>query len=219
VRVEEDVNGVGCVTLVQDHDAKGNVAYEKRDSNDDCKFDLWTWLEGGKIVRQAEAQGGGGKATVLTRYDGRQRPTIQEVVSNGKGRPDKKLFLRGDGTVRSQCLDSTGNGRLDTRMRIDEGGNVSEVALDTDGDGRIDQQEIYQGGVLVRFDADTNDDGRADVVEHRQGDTVTHQDQDSDFDGVLDYRFVGENATEIREKVPALGNLSCGGFDDFWRKN
>ncbi|MBW2316109.1 MAG: hypothetical protein JRH10_18215, partial [Deltaproteobacteria bacterium] len=196
-----------------------NVSFEKRDANDDCKFDLWTWLEKGKITRQAEDQAGLGKATVLTRYNAAQKPTIQEIVSSGKGRPDKKLYLNGDGSVRSQCLDESRNGKLDVRMRVDGGGNVTEVARDTSGNGKIDQQEIYRGGVLVRFDADTNADGAADVVEYHQGETITHQDQDSDFDGVLDYRFVGDDATEIKERVPKLGNLSCGGFDAFWRKN
>jgi hypothetical protein len=217
--VEEDVNAAGCTSLVQDHDAAGNVAFEKRDTNADCKFDLWTWLENGKIVSQAEDKLGKGKATVLTRFDAQQKPQLQEIVSDGKARPDKKLYLRPDGTVRSQCVDGDGNGSLDTRLRLDDAGKIAEVALDTNADGKVDQQESYQGGILIRFDADTNGDGKTDVVEHHKGETITHQDQDSDFDGVLDYRFVGEKSTPIREKVPALGTLGCGAFDDFWKKN
>ena len=76
-----------------DLDSDVNLTEQRRDTSGNCKIDLWDFVQSGRIVRRAQATGGGGRAYVLTHFDAEGRPTIQEVAENGAKRPNKRLFL------------------------------------------------------------------------------------------------------------------------------
>jgi hypothetical protein len=140
--------------------------------------------------------------------------------SNGKKRPDVRIFLNADGTPRSQCVDSNGNGKLDARYRL-SGGQINEGVLDTKGDGKGDLRQKFEGGVVTRVEVDTNNDGRPDVIQYLQGEAIVRQCEDSEFDGTIDRCFEGESAVAVSgvtDVSQPIGDLGCGGFHSFWRR-
>ena len=203
----------------QRYDSKGQLTRQLTDEDDNCRIDLWSGLENGKVAWQAKDQRSSGRATVLTRYNGSGVATIQETVAEGKKKPDKKLFINPDGSIRSQCVDLDGNGAFDVRYRID-GGIVSEGLVDTDRDGVGEQRQIYSGGQLSRVEVDTNDDGRPDVVQYVVDGNIVRQCEDSEFDGQIDRCFEGESlvgVTGVTDVQAPLEKLSCGNLHPFWR--
>ncbi|HUF75411.1 MAG TPA: hypothetical protein VMM35_04000, partial [Longimicrobiales bacterium] len=161
-----------------------------------------------------------GRATTLTLYDASGAPTVQELVSDGKRRPDTRLLLAGDGSVRTQCQDTSGNGRFDASYRF-ENGVTREGLVDTGGDGAADQRLVYENGQVARVDVDTNGDGRVDVIQYMAGGNVVRQCEDSTFDGEIDRCFEGQTVvpvsgvTDVSARLP---KLDCGSFHAFWRR-
>jgi hypothetical protein len=145
---------------------------------------------------------------------------IQELISNGGQKPDKKLFVNAGGQVVKHCADVDGDGRLEMQLFFD--GQVLESALvDTDANGVVDQREVYQNGQQVRLDADTNADRKPDVIRHFRDGQMTRQDEDSNYDGLIDRSFEGRRkvALPAERRVPdPFDDLGCGDFHSFWAK-
>jgi hypothetical protein len=208
------------VDLVQRYDAAGTVSEERSDTDGDCRIDTWKLAESGRVVRLAQDTKKAGRPTVLTHFDGNSVATLQELVGDGRRRPDQKLWLAADGNVAAQCLDTDGNGTLDRRTEL-AGGVARSALLDTNGDGKADQRVRYDGGQAVRLEADTNGDGKADVVQHLRGEAVARQCEDGDYDGRIDRCFEGTAPVAVSGETDvsaALGRLECGGFDRFWNE-
>jgi hypothetical protein len=220
VRIEQRSAGKSCIDRRRWLDAKGNVIAEEKDSSGNCEFDTWNYYEGGRLVRQGHATSGGGSADVLSHFDSQGALRIQELVSLGGKRPDKKLFLDASGRIVKHCADGDGNGSLEMLLEFD-GEKPSVAVVDTDGDGFADEREVFEDGRHVRLDTDTNGDHRPDVVQYFEGEDITRQDEDSDFDGRIDTRFEGEKPVPLlgpTEAPPQLPELGCGRFHDFWRR-
>ena len=220
VRVEQQLAGRDCIGLRQWVDADGNVLAEEKDTNVDCQYDTWNYYEAGRLVRQGRARKGKGRADLLSHFDSGGRVQIQELVTSGGRRPDKKLFLSTDGQVSKHCADADGDGSIEMEL-VFEGSSLREALIDSDHDGVVDQREIYEKGQRIRLDADTNGDRRPDVVQYFEGGKLSRQDEDVDFDGSVDQRFFGSNRASVaeREEVPsAFEELGCGQFHAFWKK-
>jgi hypothetical protein len=147
--------------------------------------------------------------------------TVQETISNGGKRPDARLFLNPDGSVRTQCRDTDRNGSFDARVQLGAGGVPSDALVDSNGDGKAEQRQVFEGGNLARVELDTNGNQRADVVQYYAGGAVARQCQDDDHDGTVDACFEGEKAVPvsgIRELGPAFDKLSCGSAHELWRR-
>jgi hypothetical protein len=222
VRLEQDTKGRGCTDLQQWFDANEKVRAEFRDTGDDCKMDVWSYFENERIVRQGLDSKAQGHPDVLNHLNPDGSIRIQEVASGSNGaKPDKKLFLAGDGSVVAQCLLGDDKKHLSARAIV-KAGVVSEVLLDTTGSQYADTRQILSDGKLVRVEADTNRDHRPDVVQTFDAGALRYQDEDTNGDGVVDQRFEGEKAVPVPPgtTIPrdAFTRLDCGSFDSFWSK-
>jgi len=217
--LRQDSNGKGCFDVEERYDAKGLLVRQNLDENGDCRIDLWSRLQGERVIWQARDERGTGKPTVLVKFDASGKPEIQEQISEGSSRPDVKVFFDDAGDIRSQCVDNDGNGRFDVRYRF-SGGQVRTGLVDGDGDGRGETRQVFENGQAVRSEVDTNGDGRADVAQYLEGGQMVRQCEDADYDGRVDRCFEGQSlvdVTGVTDLSEPLGELGCGGFDAFWR--
>ena len=83
--------------LEERYDSKGQLTRQLTDEDGNCKIDLWSGLENGKVAWQAKDQRSSGRATVLTRYNGSGVATIQETVT---GMKVVQLFTREERNLR-----------------------------------------------------------------------------------------------------------------------
>ena len=217
--LRQDTKLKGCFDLEERYDSKGELTRQLTDEDGDCKIDLWSGLQNGKVAWQAKDQRGAGRATVLTRYDGSGTATIQELVGEGKRKPDKKLFINADGSIRSQCVDHDGDGAFDVRYRI-EAGVVSEGLVDTDRDGVGEQRQVYVGGTALprRGRHQWRRSSRRDPVRGRRehhppvrGHRVRRPDRP-----LLRGRGLVEVSGVTDVEAP-LESLGCGNLHPFWR--
>ncbi len=218
-RLQQDSNGSGCVDLKQWFDAAENVRAEYRDTTGDCKTDVWSYFENGRLIRQGRDTRGRGRPDLLDHLDATGAIVIQEVASDGR-HPDKKLYLDKSGAVSSQCLLNTEGDKLTTRATVAHG-VVVEVLSDSTGNGIADTREIYENNQRVRVEADTNGDRKVDVVQSVTAAGVAVQEEDTDFDGSLDRRFEDNQLVESTHgtRVGAdFGPIGCGSFHRFWWK-
>ena len=197
------------------------VRAEYRDTNGDCRTDLWSYYVDKRLVRRGQDREGRGRPDVLVLFDRRGRPEIQEATSGANASPDRRVFFGPNGDVSIQCVDSNASGASDTRAEF-EAGQLVRVLIDTRGDGVADQREIHRDGQLVRLEADTNGDRKPDVIQHFRDGQAVRQDEDTDFDGRIDRRFEEQKLVALDEtpEIPdgRFGELDCGTFHAFWTR-
>lgn len=114
VRVEQDLNGDGCVDLITVNDPQGLPEWEYSDFDFDGVYDKEVRFRDGHVVHTAYASQGSGTADVFSYYH------------------------RGEITLKER--DADGDGRIDTWERFEDG-RVVRRSIDTDGDGRPDVVE------------------------------------------------------------------------------
>jgi antitoxin component YwqK of YwqJK toxin-antitoxin module len=238
--VEEDTNEDGCLDRKQVYTGDGALQEDAADTDGNCRYDTWSYFEGGTITRkeidtnqngivdswiyyeggrkrvQAEARGRAVKPNILFVFaeDGEQIIT-QEEDRNVNGRPDRLTRFSPDGQPTYRCT---------IRQEVSfADGQPARVLDDSTGDGFADRRQIYEQGVLVRVEADTNGDRRPDVWLGYEGGAARTQDEDADYDGRIDQRFdlVTEEAVSFETPVEPTSSekfskIRCSGFSKVW---
>ena len=206
-----------------------------------CKFDTWSFFQGGQLTRLEVDTNKNEIVDVWEYYDGSGRRTLQAEARGRCAKPNIVFHFAEDGeSITVQEEDQNCNGRPDRYTRFGEGGIPEftctlrtavqyEAGLvltsveDTTRDGYGDQRQVFAEGIQTRFDADTNGDRIPDVwVNYANGAPET-QDEDSDFDGQIDVRFdlatedvVPLNGTTAPPVLEAFEQIRCTDFSEFW---
>src|SRR3954454_8560977 len=107
-----DLNYDGRVDIVYHYDQAGVISFEEFDLDFDGKFDLWTYYQNGKKVRE-------------------------EMDTNYDRRPDFTKYFENDKLVRIE-RDTNNDGRVD-EWQYYENGKLDRIGYDTTGSGRADK--------------------------------------------------------------------------------
>ena len=107
-----DLNYDGRVDIVYHYDQVGMISFEEFDLDFDGRFDLWTYYQGGKKVRE-------------------------EMDTNYDRRPDFTKYFENDRMVRIE-RDTNNDGRVD-EWQYYENGKLDRIGYDSSGGGRADK--------------------------------------------------------------------------------
>jgi len=152
-------------TIGATYDAEtGRLTEITYDSNDDGNIDIWTYMDGPRVLRE-------------------------EIDLDHDGKLDRWEYYDEDGTIEKVGMSSANDGSPDAWIFLDDSGEIARVELSTRRDGVIDRWEWYEQGVLVRAEGDGDGDGRPDSWDTYRDGRVTSAAFDEDGDGMQDRRL------------------------------
>jgi hypothetical protein len=140
------------------YDQTGKLRLLTYDSNGNGKPDMWSYMDGGRIVRIEIDKDEDGVIDRWEYYDANQKLEKVGTSRANDGKVDTWAFPPDGNTVRVE-LSTKRDGRV-TRTEFYEGGVLVRAQEDTDGNGSLDKWETYANGVLTSVAFDTEGAGR-----------------------------------------------------------
>lgn len=139
----------------------GKLTLLKYDSNNNGKFDTWSYMEGARVVRIEIDKDEDGKIDRWEYYD-----AVQHLLKIGfsrlnDGKVDAWSYSNPDGSTARIDLSTKRDGKAD-RIEHYEKDALVGAEEDTDGDGQIDKWETYEGARLASVAFDTVHRGTPD---------------------------------------------------------
>jgi antitoxin component YwqK of YwqJK toxin-antitoxin module len=133
------------------YDETGKLRLLTYDSNSNGKPDMWSHMDGARIVRIEIDKDEDGAIERREYYDANQKLEKVELSTRRDGRVTRTEFYEGGALVRAQ-EDTDGNGAVD-KWETYANGVVSSVAFDTEGAGRPTRRLIYgEKGQVIRVE-------------------------------------------------------------------
>jgi O-antigen ligase len=151
----------------------GKLELLKYDSNKDGKTDVWSYMDGTRLLRlEIDSDFNG----VIDRWEYYTDAGAIEKIGFSRqkdGVVDAWAFQAPDGTIGQVQVSTRRDGTV-TRWEHYEKGVLVRAEDDSDGDGRPDRWETYQDGALATLALDTMKQGRPDrrLIYGRTGVTV-----------------------------------------------
>lgn len=159
--------------------ATGKLILLKYDSNGDGIVDMWSYMDGARVVRIEIDKNQDGKIDRWEYYDANQKLEKVGTSRAQDGKEDSWSYLAADGTV----------------FRVD---------VSAKHDGKISRVEHYEHEVMIAAEEDGNGDGKMDKWETYEGDHLKSIAFDTKHRGTPDRRLIyGPNGTaqlEVDEK-------------------
>jgi O-antigen ligase len=147
------------------------------DTNKDGKTDVWSHMDGTRLVRM-------------------------EIDANFDGVVDRWEYYTPDGALEKVGMSRLGDGRADAWAFETAGGGVARIEKSTRRDGRISRWEVYENGALASAEEDTTGDGKPDKWETYRNGAITSVAFDTQKRGTPDRRLVygpdGVTAEKLR---------------------
>jgi hypothetical protein len=124
------------------------------DSNRDGRVDIWSYMDGIRVLR-VEADGNFDGVIDRWEYYGANQALEKVGTSRANdGTEDEWVYQGSDGRVARREISTRRDGRV-TRTEFFEDGRLVRAEEDTDGNGRADKWEGYDGNVLTSLALDT----------------------------------------------------------------
>lgn len=142
----------------------GRLSQITYDSNDDGNVDIWTYMDGPRILRE-------------------------EIDRDEDGVRDRWEYYDESGVIQRIGISSVNDGRPDAWIFLDQEGEIARIEVSTRRDDVIDRWEWYELGALVRAEEDADHDGRPDKWDTYRDGRVTSSASDEDGDGKPDRRL------------------------------
>ena len=170
----------GRVEPVYDR-STGRLQLVKYDANGDGKTDLWTYMDGSRVVRM-------------------------ESDTNYDGRIDRWQYYAANQTVEKIGLSTKDDGIEDRWLYLGPDGATTRVELSTRRDGKVSRVEHFEKTVLVRAEEDTDGDGRFDKWETYDGLRLAVVGFDTVHRGTPDRRIIYAVDGTVQVEVDASGD-------------
>jgi len=123
-----------AASIAPAYDSTGKLRLLTYDSNGDGKPDMWSYMDGSRVVRV-------------------------EIDSNGDGAIDRREYY-GTGQALERAEIAVAYDARFTRTEFYEGGMLARVEEDADGNGAVDKWETYVNGAVSSVAFDTQGTGR-----------------------------------------------------------
>ena len=140
----------------------GRLQLVKYDSDGDGKTDIWTYMDGPRVVRTEADTNQDGKVDRWQYYGPDKKVDKIGLSTKNDGVEDRWAYLAADGTTTTRIESASGGSGKVSRVEYLEQGVVVRVEEDTDGDGRVDKWETYDGPRLAVVGFDTLHRGAPD---------------------------------------------------------
>ena len=133
--------------------ATGKLILLKYDSNGDGIVDMWSYMDGARVVRIEIDKNQDGKIDRWEYYDANQKLEKVGTSRAQDGKEDSWSYLAADGTVFRVDVSAKHDGKI-SRVEHYQKGKLVAAEEDGDGDGRMDKWETYDGERLssIAFD-------------------------------------------------------------------
>ena len=139
----------------------GKLTLLKYDSDGDGKIDMWSYMDGSRVVRVEIDKNEDGQIDRWEYYDANQK--LEKIGSSRaqNGKEDAWSYLAADGSIERIEVSTRQNGKI-TRIEHYKKGVLVSVEEDGDGDGKMDKWETYEGNRLASVAFDTVHRGKPD---------------------------------------------------------
>jgi len=147
-------------TLQPEYNSKtGKLVLLRYDTNGDGHVDVWSYMDGARIVRIEIDKNEDGKIERWEHY----APPGNTLIKIGFSRKDDGIedawtYPGPDGTVARIEISTLRNGTVN-RTEYYEKNVMIRAEEDTDGDGKLDKWEHFENGRLASVDLDTTHTG------------------------------------------------------------
>ena len=168
------------------NDETGRLELLTYDSNDNGTIDVWTYMDGTRVLRA-------------------------EVDANEDGLIERWEYYGDNQRLEKVGFSRANDGVEDGWAYEAPDGQIGRVELSTLRDGTIDRWEYYEGGIMVRAEEDTSQDGQVDRWEAFANDALEIVAFDENGDGRPDRRLTyGPNGAlaAIESEPDGLGNFN-----------
>jgi len=147
-------------TIQPEYQSKtGKLVLLRYDSNADGHVDVWSYMDGARIVRIEIDKNEDGKIERWEHYGPPGNTLIKVGFSRrNDGIEDAWTYANADGTVGRIEVSTRRNGQVN-RTEFYENDVMVRVVEDTDGDGKPDKWERFENGRLASVDIDTTRTG------------------------------------------------------------
>ena len=123
----------------------GKLILLTHDTNKDAKTDVWSHMDGARLVRM-------------------------DIDKNFDGVIDRWEYYTPDGALEKVGFSRAGDGRVDAWAFEAADGGIARIEISTRRDGTISRWEVYEKGALARAEEDTTGSGKPDKWEtYRDG--------------------------------------------------
>lgn len=134
------------------------------DTNKDNKTDVWSYMDGTRLVRM-------------------------EIDKDFDGVIDRWEYFTPEGKLEKVGISRANDGRVDAWVFQGKDGQVDRIEVATKRNAVVNRWEQYEQNVLVRAEEDTDGDGKADKWEEYRDGAIASTTFDTDHDGRPDRRL------------------------------
>ena len=143
----------------------GKLQLLKYDSNNNGTPDMFSYMDGARVLRVESDQNEDGKIDRWEYYDDKQKITKVGFSRANDGKEDAWSFTGPDGTI-------------------------SRIDYSTLRDGKVTRTEHYEKDALISAEEDTNEDGKIDKWETYENNHMTSVAFDTTHRGIADRRLI-----------------------------
>lgn len=152
----------GRERITPEYDKKsGKLQLLKYDSNNDGQVDMWSYMDGARVVRVEIDKDGDGKIDRWEHYDANQKIVKIGFSRQHDGKEDAWSYSNAAGEIERIEVSTKRDGVV-SRVERYVHGALATAEEDTDGDGRLDTWETYDGERLAMIAYDTAHRGSPD---------------------------------------------------------
>jgi len=159
----------------------GKLQLLKYDSNGNGKVDMWSYMDGARIVRV-------------------------EIDKDEDGKIDRWEYYGPDQKIEKVGFSRLADGKEDAWSYSGADGSIERIEISTRRDGKVTRIERYTANVLVAAEEDGDEDGKMDKWEHYDGDRLASVEFDTTHRGTPDRRLIYDPGGVVRVEVDAEGN-------------
>ena len=139
----------------------GKLTLLKYDSDGDGKIDMWSYMDGARVVRVEIDKNEDGLIERWEYYDASQKLEKVGTSRAQNGKVDAWSYPGADGSIERIDVSTRQDGKI-TRVEHYKKEVLVSVEEDGDGDGRMDKWETYDGNRLASVAFDTQHRGTPD---------------------------------------------------------
>jgi hypothetical protein len=139
----------------------GKLTLLKYDSDGDGKIDMWSYMDGSRVVRIEIDKNEDGLMDRWEYYDANQKLEKVGTSRAQNGKEDAWSYPGADGTIERIDVSTRQDGRIGRIEHYKKDALVT-VEEDGDGDGKMDKWETYEGNRLSSVAFDTKHRGTPD---------------------------------------------------------
>lgn len=161
--------------------ASGRLELLTYDSDGDNKVDMWSYMDGARVLRI-------------------------EIDKNADGRIDRWEYYRPDGTLEKVGLSRRDDGKPDSWAYAGADGSTARIEVSTRRDDRVDRIEYFQHGAMLRAEEDTDADGKPDKWETYDGSRIASVSFDLTHSGRPERRLLYGVDGTVRLEVDRAGD-------------